>query len=62
MARIVRREFVGSRFLFWLLVVFPLAIPFAVIYLIESTVSVEEEVDEPEKFLDAFRAGQVGKL
>ncbi|MBI1851130.1 MAG: hypothetical protein HYR85_12370 [Planctomycetes bacterium] len=62
MARIVRREFMGNRFVFWILVAFPLAIPFAIIYFIESTVTVHEEVDEPEKFLDAFRAGKVGQL
>ena len=62
MARMVRREFVGNRYLLWLLMVFPPAIPFGIVYLIESTVSIHEEVDEPEKFLDAFRAGQVGRI
>jgi len=61
MARIVRREFVGSRLLLFALLVFPLAFPFGIIYLLEATVTVDEELENPQTFLDAFRAGKLGK-
>lgn len=61
MAKIVRREFVGSRLLLFFLFIIPLCFPFAIIYLIESTVTVEEEMENPTAFLEAFRAGKVGR-
>lgn len=47
MGKIVTHEFLGSRFRFWLLVMTGIGIPFAIIYLLESTVRVEEEVENP---------------
>ncbi len=59
MGKIVRHEFLGSRILFTLLCLTGIGIPAAVVYLIESTVTIEEELDNPTEFLEAFRAGKV---
>ena len=56
MGRFVRREFLGSRLLFFLLVISGIGIPFAIIYLIECTVSIEEEVKNPEELVASLRA------
>ncbi len=61
MPRIMRRAFVGSRTLLFLLLVFPLAVPFGILYLLEGLVTVEEEIEGPEKFLESFRSGRIGK-
>ncbi|HEX5136745.1 MAG TPA: hypothetical protein VFY93_07230 [Planctomycetota bacterium] len=61
MGKIVRREFVGSRPLFVLLCLLGITIPFAVIYLLEATVTIEDEVEDPEKFMTALREGRVGR-
>jgi hypothetical protein len=59
MATIVRREFVGSH-LYSLFLCLPIiTLPYAVIYLIEGTVTIEEQIDRPETFLDAFRSGKL---
>ena len=57
MAKVKRREFVGSRILFVLLCLTGIGIPLAVIYAVEATVSVEEELENPTEFTEAFRAG-----
>ena len=59
MGKIVRHEFLGSRFLFILLCLTGIGIPAAVLYLIKATVTIEEELDNPTEFLEAFRAGKV---
>ena len=61
MGKIIRREFTGSRILFWLLVVLIVTIPFAIIYLLESLVTVESQMNEPEKFMAALREGRVAR-
>jgi hypothetical protein len=38
-----------------------ITLPFAIIYLICATVAIEEEIDNPTEFLEAFRAGKVGR-
>ena len=55
MGKIIRHEFMGSRLLFFLLCISGIGIPIAVIYLIESSVTVEEEVADPTAFIDAYR-------
>jgi hypothetical protein len=60
MARIQRRQFVGNRYLFWALCLLGITLPLAVLYGFESFVTVDHEIDDPEAFLDAFRAGKVG--
>jgi hypothetical protein len=61
MGKIVRREFVGNRYLFFLLCLFGITIPLAIIYLLEATVTIETEMDDPEKFMVALREGKVGR-
>jgi hypothetical protein len=60
MNRIVRFEFLGKRWLFWLLCFTGIGIPYAILYLLEGTVWVEEELENPGAFLEAFRAGRLG--
>ena len=61
MGKIVRHEFLGNRFWFWFLWVTVIGIPMAILYLIDTTVRVEEELDDPTDFLEAFRAGRFRK-
>ncbi len=60
MAKIVRHEFLGNKLVFFLLCICGFGIPFAVLYLIDATVTVEEELDDPTGFLEEFRAGKTG--
>ena len=56
MERLVRYEFLGSWFLFWLLFVLGITIPFAVIYFSEKIVRIEYEMEDVDKFLDKWKA------
>jgi len=58
MSNIVRYEFMGSWLLFWLLCMTGIGIPFAVLYLLNGTLRIENEVADPEQFVSAFRAGR----
>ncbi|HEX7619939.1 MAG TPA: hypothetical protein VF359_01930 [Anaerolineales bacterium] len=62
MGKVVWHEYVGSWFLFILLCLTIIGIPGAVLYLIEHIVTVEEELENPSKFMDNFRAGKYRKL
>ena len=59
MAKIVRHEFVGSPIIFFLLCLSMGGIPFAILYLIGGTVTVEEEMEDPTEFLMQYRAGKL---
>lgn len=54
--KIVRYEFLGNAFVFWLMAVFVVTIPFAILYLLGCTVRVDEEMDDPSGFLEQHRA------
>lgn len=56
MAQIVRHEFVGNKILLIILCLIGITIPLAVIYFVESTVTVKEEIDDATTFLESFRA------
>lgn len=58
MSKIVRHEFMGSWLLFWLLCLTGFGIPFAILYLINSILTLETEVDDPERFVREFRASK----
>jgi hypothetical protein len=58
MSKIVRYEFVGSWLLFWLYCLTVIGIPFAVLYLLDSTLRIEDEMADPEQFVSTFRAGK----
>ena len=59
MSKIVRYEFMGNWFLFWVLCVTVVFIPIAVLYLIGATLQLQTEVDDAESFATAYRAGKV---
>ncbi len=52
MDRIKRRQFTGNWFWMYFLCLTIIGIPAAVLYLIESTIEVEYEVDDAEAFLE----------
>ena len=55
MAKIARYEFLGSWVLFWLMSITVIGIPLAILYLINGTVRVEEDVDDPERLIEQLR-------
>jgi hypothetical protein len=61
MSKVVRHEFVGSWIWFWFLCVTVVLIPIGVLYLIGGTVRIETEMEDPEAFIVAYRAGR-GKI
>jgi hypothetical protein len=56
MSTIVRYEFLGSWLLFWALGISVIGIPLAILYLVNGTVRVEHQMDDPERFIEDFRA------
>ncbi len=58
MARIVRHEFIGSPIVFLALCLSGIGIPLAILYLMGATVTVEEDIEDPTKFLMEYRAGK----
>ena len=59
MSKIVRYEFMGNWFIFWFLVITVLGIPIAFLHLLNGTVRIETEMDNPEEALASFRAGKL---
>jgi hypothetical protein len=55
MAKLIRHEFIGSWILFWLMCVTIIGLPLALLYLLNGTVRVEEEVTDPEAVLKRIR-------
>ena len=49
----------GSRVLFWLLCITGIGLPLAVLYLVEGTIRIEDEIENPEQFAADFRAGKL---
>jgi hypothetical protein len=60
MNKIIRREFLGSWVLFLGLCVSIIGIPIAILYYKESMVIVEEGLENPSAFLQAYRAKKRG--
>ena len=58
MGKFIRREFLGNRFILWLLCMSVVGIPIAIVYLLECTVTIEESMEAPNEFLEKLR----GKL
>ena len=56
MAKIVRHEFIGSPIIFFALCLSLVGIPFAILYMIAGTVTVEEDIEDPTQFLMQYRA------
>ncbi len=61
MPKIIRYEFMGSWFRFWVLCLTIVGIPIAVLYLIDGTLRIEHEIDDPERFVEEFRSGRLTK-
>ena len=61
MSKVVRYQFMGSWLWFWVLCVSAVGIPFAFLYLLNGTVRLESDLDQPEEFVAAFRAGKLAK-
>jgi hypothetical protein len=56
MSKVVRYEFMGSWLLFWLFCITGILIPVAILYLLNGTLRIEDEMSDPEEFVSAFRA------
>ena len=59
MNKIIRRQFLGNWILFSALCVSLIGIPVAILYYKEGMVIVEEKLDDPGAFLEAYRAGKL---
>ena len=55
MSKIVRYEFLGSRWVFLLLCLTGIGIPLGVLYLLESLAVVHEDLQDPTEFLEQWR-------
>jgi hypothetical protein len=58
MSKIVRYEFLGSWVLFWVLCFSIIGLPVALLYLVNGTVRVEDDMEDPEQFLQEYRSGK----
>jgi hypothetical protein len=61
MSKIIRHEFMGSWPLFWILCITGIGIPVALLYLLDGTIRIEDDMDNPEQFMADFRAGRLKK-
>ena len=55
MSKIIRYEFMGSWLFFWFLCISAIGIPLAILYLLNGTLRIENEMADPEQFVAAFR-------
>jgi hypothetical protein len=55
-SKVIRYEFMGSWLLFWLFCITVILIPVAILYLLNGTLRIEDEMADPEQFVSAFRA------
>jgi hypothetical protein len=53
--KIVRREFLGSWIIFWLLCVTIIGIPVALLYLIDGIVTIEQQVEDANAVMEIYR-------
>jgi hypothetical protein len=56
MSKVIRHQFMGSWLLFWLMSVTVIGIPLAILYLIEGTVRIDTEMEDPEKFIAEYKS------
>ena len=61
MSKIIRHEFMGSWLLFWMLCITVILIPVALLYLLNGTIRIEDDMEDPERFVADFRSGRLGK-
>jgi len=55
MDKIVRRQFLGSWIVFWLLCVTIIGIPVAVLYLIDGMITIEQHVEDASAVMEIYR-------
>ena len=55
MGKIIRREFLGNRFVVVFLWVSGIGIPLAILHVLESLVTIEEELEAPSEFMEMHR-------
>jgi hypothetical protein len=60
-SRIVRYEFMGSWLFLWVCCVTIVGIPIAVLYLLNGTIRIEEDVNDPERLAAYLRSCRSGK-
>ncbi len=58
MSKIVRYRFLGNHYWFWLMCVTVIGLPLALLYLLHGTIRIEEELGDPERFIEEFQAGK----
>lgn len=58
MSKIVRYEFVGNWFWFWLTCISIIGIPFAILYFMNGLLRLDSEMKDPEAFLRDFKSGR----
>jgi hypothetical protein len=59
MSKIIRHQFMGNWLWFWLLCITGVGIPIALLYLLNTTVRIESEIDNPEELVYRYRAGKL---
>ncbi len=55
MSKIVRHEFMGSWLLFWFFCITVIGIPLGLIYYRNGMVRIEDDLEDPEEALQAYR-------
>ena len=58
MSKIVRHEFMGSWLLFWFFCITVIGIPLGVIYYRNGMVRIEDDLENPEEALAAYRSNK----
>jgi len=56
MSKLVRREFIGNRIVLLLLGISLVGIPLAILYIIDNTIEIHTEFEDPEAFLTKFKS------
>ena len=59
MDKIIRQEFTGNPYFYWILVISIIGAPLARIYRINTTVTLESEVEDAEAFMVHFRKNEL---
>ena len=57
MGKLKRYEFLGNRLVLLVLCIF--LVPLGIVYFLQCSVCVEEEMENPSEFLDKWKAGKI---
>jgi len=61
MSKIVRYEFTGNWGVLLILCLSMVGIPIAIMYFLNGLVRIDTEMENPEEFLAAYKAGKIGR-